>query len=274
MLQLPNLKPAAHAVRVFCRIAVLVVGACGLTDNVLAQIGTGTVSLDNYDSNNPLYIWDVSTATTKLAPVAGTFVQILGRLAGSTREFQILTHYGGGVPLTIPMSEPGFFAFENLSIGAVPGVPERTNAEITIRAWNGAASWEAALRTPSAFVGQSPIFENRTGTNPPGPGAPNPEPLNAPSFTMYPVPELCGRGVPIWPPLLCLPLKTDQGDLLLRWTDVGTNYVYTLEASRSLTITNWSPVAGGPWPSRTNQWVVPASPEASRYYRVRAGKQP
>ena len=260
--------------RLFCRIAVLAIGAWGLIDNVVAQPGMGTVGLSSYDSYNPIYMWDSRTATTNLAPVPGTFVQVLGRPARSTNEFEIARYYLGGPPLTIPMSEPGFFYRADADIGAIPGVPESTKADIIIRAWNGAANWEEALGTPSAFVGQSPIFENPTGTNPFPPGIPGPQPLNAPSFTMYLQPELCSRAVPIWPPLLCSPVKINQADLLLTWTDVGTNYVYTLEASPSLVNANWSPLAGGPWPSRTNQWVVPALTEASRYYRVKAEKQP
>ena len=47
----------------------------------------------------------------------------------------------------------------------------------------------------------------------------------------------------------------------------------TLESSDSVSKTNWSPVAGGPWPTRTNQWTVPLAAVSNRFFRVKAELQ-
>jgi hypothetical protein len=76
------------------------------------------------------------------------------------------------------------------------------------------------------------------------------------------------------PEPICLCAKTNSTSLLLRWVGVSTNYFYTLESTSSLSNTNWTPVAGGPWPSKTNQWTVALPAVSNRFYRVKAELQP
>ena len=76
------------------------------------------------------------------------------------------------------------------------------------------------------------------------------------------------------PEPICLCAKTNSTGLLLTWHGANTNSVYTLESTSSLSNTNWTPVAGGPWPSKTNQWTVPLPAVSNRFYRVKAELQP
>lgn len=76
------------------------------------------------------------------------------------------------------------------------------------------------------------------------------------------------------PEPICLSVKTNSSGLLLTWHGVSTNYVYTLESTDSPSTTNWTPVAGGPWPSKTNQWILPRLDATHRFFRVKAELQP
>ena len=234
-----------------------------------AQSGDSLVDLNNWDLDRPIFFWSGGDRTN-LAPVAGTLVQVLGRPTGSS-PFQVITNLVGAT--VFQLFDAGLF---EAGSGKVPGVKPFEWAEFYVRAWRGPTNWEAAVNDPRAFVGQSAVFADETGIYPYG-GVASPIPgilRHLASFTIVPVPEICRMGIVIWPTPLCVAIQTNSANLVLRWIDLGTNYVYTLEGNASLASTNWSPVVGGPWPARTNQWVVPVSPEASRYYRVKAEKQP
>jgi hypothetical protein len=87
---------------------------------------------------------------------------------------------------------------------------------------------------------------------------------------MYPFPEAC-RLVPfVGPKPLCMNVSANAQGLTFTWADRGTNYVYTLEFTPSLTATNWTPVPGPTWPARTNQFALPNPPAVPSFYRVRA----
>jgi|SRR5947207_830602 len=59
--------------------------------------------------------------------------------------------------------------------------------------------------------------------------------------------------------------------LAVSWTNLGVDYVYTLEVSDSLTSPNWAPAPGGSWPTVATRWVDTASSTTgSRFYRVKA----
>ncbi len=244
-------------------LGLWIVSLCYLARDACGQIVFPT----NYDSNNPIYIWDVGTATMKLAPFSGTFVQVLGRPAGSTGDFQVIKGSGRSV---FTMAEPGFF---DGGIGAVPGVTGGIDAEIVIRAWHGATTWDQATGSPAAFVGQSPIFVNATERVTPIPGPQHASQLNAPSFTMYPLPMACRLVEFIGPKPFCFSVTPSQAALLFQWTDIGTNYLFTLQSKDALTRTNWIAEVG-PWPSRTNQWSIAKPAIATRFYRVLAQPTP
>jgi hypothetical protein len=227
----------------------------------------GAVWLNNYDVNRPILFFDGQT--TQLAPFL-TKVQVLGRSVGSRAEFQVLQSMSTGnlsTFLTGPGQDAGLF---DAGYGVVPGVPQFDSAELVVRAWRGANTWESALTNIQAFVGQSPIFTNRTGQSSPFPGLPTPAILGMPSFTIYPFPEAC-RLVPfVGPRPLCMDVNANAQGLNFTWADLGTNYVYTLEFKPALTATNWMPVQGGSWPARTNQLTLSNPPAAPSFYRVRA----
>jgi hypothetical protein len=66
------------------------------------------------------------------------------------------------------------------------------------------------------------------------------------------------------------------GGLDFYWSAPGTNsnYTYTLESKDSLSSTNWTPVANGPWPVKTNHWSLTQTNAAARFYRVKAESLP
>jgi hypothetical protein len=76
------------------------------------------------------------------------------------------------------------------------------------------------------------------------------------------------------PEPICLTVQTNSMGLQLRWQGVSINYLYTLQNNPSLASSNWTPVPGGPWPSKTNQWTVPLPAISNRLYRVKADLQP
>ena len=223
----------------------------------------GAIWLNNYDVNRPIFLWD--GPTNQLAP-KGTLVQVLGRPVASTAEFAVVqatTHS------TVILIFQDFGLFDG-GYGVVPAVPQFDPAELVVRAWWRASTWEAALTNMQAFVGQSPIFTNRTGQSAPFPGLPTPAILDMPSFTMYPFPDAC-RLVPfVGPRPLCMDVSANAQALTFTWADLGTNYVYRLEFKPSLTATNWTPVPGTTWPARTNQFTLSTPPAAPSFYRVRA----
>jgi hypothetical protein len=226
----------------------------------------GAILLNNYDANQPIFYFDGTT--TQLAPFQ-TLVQVLARAPGSGSPFQVLK--GGGVFSTFFTGTDQDTGFFDGGYGVVPGVKQFDPAEVLIRAWRGANTWDQALTNRFAFVGQSSVFTNRTGQSAPFPGGANPAPLsNASSFTIYPFPDAC-RVVPfVGPRPLCINVTANGQALAFTRADLGTNYVYTLEFKPSLTATNWTPVPGATWPARTNQFVLPNPPAAPSFYRVKA----
>jgi hypothetical protein len=164
-------------------------------------VGSASVSLSNVDSNQPIFLFD--GVAVSLAPV-GTFVDILGRQEPG-EPFMIVTS-AEGQPI-FEMFKPGFF---DGGISAVAEWQGGRPAEFIIRAWRGAPTYEAAGQTPTAFAGQSAAFINPTAFYPPPPGIVTPERMrNAPSFTMFQVPE---------PSILCL-----AAIAMIMWLSVKRN---------------------------------------------------
>ena len=59
----------------------------------------------------------------------------------------------------------------------------------------------------------------------------------------------------------------------LHWLELGTNYIYQVETSGSLSPANWAPAFGGSWPTATTNWTDTALPTSGpRFYRVKAEK--
>jgi hypothetical protein len=69
---------------------------------------------------------------------------------------------------------------------------------------------------------------------------------------------------------LYLSAITAGQNLQLYWATPGTNYLYTVESTASLSSSNWIPLPGTAWPVTTNFWSgqVPAQPR--QFYRVKA----
>ncbi len=74
------------------------------------------------------------------------------------------------------------------------------------------------------------------------------------------------------PAPLYLSLVPGAQGLHLYWSGLGANYVYSVESSRFVSATNWTPIPGGAWPLKTNHWLVsPASGDL--YFRVKADRE-
>lgn len=132
---------------------------------------TATVAANNYGAGAGQIFLETQG---NLAPIANTWVQLLSGgqvVADNTGE------------TVIPLSEPGmFFGGIGLIPGATPGQP----TDLTLRAWTGAASWDAATIRGEATWNQA------TGTWDPAavpPSAPVGADLTNPAITMTVIPE-------------------------------------------------------------------------------------
>ena len=147
-----------------------------------AKCEIGMVILSNLDSNSPIFWFD--GMTTRLAPMQGTFAQVFGGLMPNQLEPIPTVGYSRDI---FPFIEPGFFDGGG---GVVPGTQGGETAWFEVRAWRGGTTWEEAARNPAGFIGRSEIFQNLVGPSGGPSGSPaNPAVLNAPSFTIFPVPE-------------------------------------------------------------------------------------
>jgi hypothetical protein len=247
-----------------CFWCLIACGGC-----VAQSPGDAFIFLNNYDANRPIFFFDGSTI--RLAPFR-TLVQVLARPVGSTATFQVLQSTGSGSLSTFATGQGQDAGLFDGGFAAVPGVREQDPAEFVIRAWRGTDTWEKALTNALVFVGQSPIFTNRTGLYH---ELAIPVPLeNFPSFAIYPFPEAC-RLVPfVGARPLCMDVSANAQGLAFTWADLGTNYVYTLEFKPSLLATNWTAVAGTTWPARLNQFTLPNPPAVPSFYRVKAQVAP
>jgi hypothetical protein len=161
-----------------------------------------TVTLENLQPNAPIFMPDGS-----LAPVEASFVQVLGRSVDIGGEFIVLQDDASSESV-FELFHPGFFSSHfgpGSGISApIPGITPPDEGEFIVRAWRGAATWEEAMNDPTAFIGQTPVFLNRTGSYDFSDTPLHlPESLlNMPSFTLFPVPEpsvygllICGAGL-------------------------------------------------------------------------------
>lgn len=150
---------------------------------ILAQ-QDATVLLSNTSAQAPVLIHP-----DELAPVNGTFVQVLSRPLGSSGEFVPLANIANG-RTAFELLVPGFFV-AGIS-DRIPGVFAGEEAEFFVRGWRGAMTWEEAQNNPNALKGQTPVFVNKTGYLSSSDMQPNhvPEPLvNMPSLVLVPEPS-------------------------------------------------------------------------------------
>jgi hypothetical protein len=102
-------------------------------------MAAAVVNLNNYDANIPLMYKATASATAVAAPTAGTYVQLLGAAAG-----------GSLVPCTLNtttdtiaqgIDDGGFF---DKGVAVIPGLADKAQADLQLRAWVGAATFDAA----------------------------------------------------------------------------------------------------------------------------------
>ena len=171
-----------------------------------AQWPQASILLNNFDPDAPIYFWSGSGPILK-AP-ADTYVQILARPPASATPFKPVGDFFGKTIFSIDPIFPGFFD-AGLSTN-VPGVGPNEMGEFYVRAWRGANTWEEALQNPNAFVGQSEVFQDRTGNigigNVGGLEAHATALSHLRSFTILPVPEPSTLAMGFWGALLFWPI--------------------------------------------------------------------
>src|SRR5262245_32524509 len=161
------------------KIYTLIAVALTTAGSVLAQ---GTVSLNNYDSGKGIFNQNATTA----APV-GTMVEVLGGTS-STALAPIATALGVSkytiVAGDLNANGPNSGSFFDYGFGGIPTVAPGATATMLVRAWMGAATYDAALTRGSV------TWTQLTGTAPPAPNLPAPTTLAMPStLVMTTVPE-------------------------------------------------------------------------------------
>lgn len=137
----------------------------------VSALADATVALNNYGTGAGQIFYN--NATT-LAPIDGTWVQL----------------YSGGTALNdntgvgaTALSEPGFFYGGVVSI---PGATENSTASVTLRAWRGATTWDAATERGEATWTQATGSWNPNATPPAPPAGPD---LTNPAIVISVIPE-------------------------------------------------------------------------------------
>lgn len=139
-----------------------------------------TISLNNYDSNNPIFYGQTGT----LAPATGTFVELI-----STQGPVLDTATQSSI---IPMSEDGFFFG---GVGVVPTLADSATTDFTLRAWRGAATYDAATERGEVTWNQATGSWNPNAVPPApaaGPALQNPAGL---VITVIPEPSTIALGL-------------------------------------------------------------------------------
>ena len=138
--------------------------------------GTAIVGLNNYDANN-LILFNSGSGGAEPAPIDGTWVQVLG---GPTSANLAVVRSTDGLSV-FGLADPGYF---DGGFGMVTNVTGGSRAYFQVRAWRGAATWADALANPSAFTGQSDVFQTDTTAYPGQPSPPYGPSLEMPAFTI------------------------------------------------------------------------------------------
>jgi hypothetical protein len=136
-----------------------------------SALADATVALNNYGAGAGQIFYN---AQGTLAPVDGTWVQLY---SGATA----LKDTTGAGPTAL--SEPGMFYG---GVVAIPGATENANAPVTLRAWRGATTWEAATERGEATWTQATGAWNPAAVPPTPPVGPD---LTNPAVTISVVPE-------------------------------------------------------------------------------------
>jgi len=118
---------------------IAVLASLAVMGSAAQCMAAAVVNLNNYDVNIPIMYQSAVGAAIVTAPAAGTYVQLLGGAAG-----------GAQAPVTINsttdsiingIEDGGFF---DKGVGVIPGLADKAQADLTMRAWVGAATYDAA----------------------------------------------------------------------------------------------------------------------------------
>lgn len=160
----------------------LIVATMLAAGSAFAQGAFGTISLNNYDSGKGIFLGNLNTP----AP-AGTIVDVLSGASASSLTPVLSTGPGNPNRYVITAGDinangAGTGSFFDYGTGITTGIAPSTSGTIVVRAWTGAATYDAAT------IRGSLQFTQTVGTNPAAPNLPSPAVLAMPS-TLIMVPE-------------------------------------------------------------------------------------
>lgn len=136
-----------------------------------------TISLNNYDSGNPIFLF-----SDTLLPAKGSYVQLISMGGGPVVP-------ASGESSIIPLTEDGFFFG---GVGVVFGVADYSTAEFTLRAWTAGNTFDDAMYKGSISWSQQTGGWNPNAVPPAPPMGPS---LANPVFIMLPEPSTIALGV-------------------------------------------------------------------------------
>ena len=138
----------------------LVILAALMTMSVSSWAAVGTVALNNFDSDKPVF----AIGGAPVPVNQDYFVQLLGGPVGGTLGAVVPTGGGTGV-----LSFTDFAGYFDGGVGIVPGAAANGQASFELRAWKGAAGYDAANERGSVTWNQAVGSWDNTAQPPPPP---------------------------------------------------------------------------------------------------------
>lgn len=102
-------------------------------------MAAAVVNMNNYDANFPIMFTPDGTTAPVPAAAATTYVELLGGAAGGAQSAALI---GGGTTSIIQGIDDGGFFDKGFAV--IPGLADKAQADLTLQAWTGAATYDAA----------------------------------------------------------------------------------------------------------------------------------
>lgn len=118
---------------------IAVLASLAVMGSAAECMAAAVVNLNNYDVNIPIMYQSAAGAAIVTAPAAGTYVQLMGSAAGGTPAAVTIGSTTDSIINGI--DDGGFF---DKGVGVIPGLADKAQADLVLRAWVGAATYDAA----------------------------------------------------------------------------------------------------------------------------------
>lgn len=129
---------------------IAVLASLAVMGSAAECMAAAVVNLNNYDVNIPIMYQSAAGAAIVTAPAAGTYVQLLGGAVGGTQNPVTINATTDSIINGI--DDGGFF---DKGVGVIPGLTDKAQADLTLRAWVGAATFDAATLKGSVSWSQA-----------------------------------------------------------------------------------------------------------------------